>query len=171
MVGYRHSVPPDKWWDWLGRDRTRDEVDPWDEQHAWLEDEFGWVGEQLAALTGSEDEDEDKDKRTTRLVWYEDDEGELENTVTWGKREKEARIKHKDKRWIYCMEEEGKKIEEWEQEKHKRAMEAAGIIREPIEKKWTKSKILTEDIPYAEGTKEAEKWIEEQMKMLKDDLA
>ena len=51
MVGYRHSVPPDKWWDWLGRDRTRDEVDPWDEQHAWLEDEFGWVGEQLAALT------------------------------------------------------------------------------------------------------------------------
>ena len=93
MVGYRHSVPPDKWWDWLGRDRTRDEVDPWDEQHAWLEDEFGWVGEQLAALTGSEDEDEDKDKRTTRLVWYEDDEGELENTVTWGKREKEARTK------------------------------------------------------------------------------
>ena len=135
MAGYCRSVPPDEWWDWLNEDPTFREANAWDEHSAWLEEEYGWTGDYMAALTGSEDEDEgeDKDKKTTRMIWYEDDEGEWKDAVTWGKRE--TRTHHKDKRWIYCMEEEGKKIEEWEQEKHKRALEAAGIIREPIEKK------------------------------------
>ena len=49
-------------------------------------------------------------------------------------------------------------------------MEAAGITREPIKTKWTKTKMLTEEAPYDDGTKEAESWIEEQMKILKGEL-
>ena len=105
MAGYHQSVPPDEWWDWLNGDPAQEDVDPWDERSTWLEEEFGWTGwsgEYLAALTGSEEEDEgeDEDERTTRVVWYEDDEGELKDTVTWGKRE--TRTSHKDKRWVYC---------------------------------------------------------------------
>ena len=42
---------PDEWCEWYDGGRSRDEADPWDEQYAWLEEEFGWTGEHLAALT------------------------------------------------------------------------------------------------------------------------
>ena len=124
----------------------------WGGGEAELDEEYGWKGESLASLTGSEEYDEVK--TITRRVWYQGDDGELRSTVTKGRKEEGTQTREKDKRWIYCMEEEGKKIEKWEQEKHMRALKAAGITRKPIEKKQTES----------DGPNEVEDALDNQMK-------